>query len=80
MTEPTSNDTPVSPFGPGHLDSHEVTDIEAQIEGRIQALPDADADKLLDAMEKAIKEKRSLGALKQGLSAVIGIVKPLLFP
>jgi hypothetical protein len=62
---------PDSPFAPGELDAHQVT----QIDPVIAALPDAEAEKALDGLIEALKEKRSLKQFKEGLQAVANVAK-----
>ena len=68
----------INPFDKGPLDEHQVTDIEAQLAESIRVLPDADVEKILNDMEAAIKQKRSMGQLKQALQVALTVAKPFL--
>jgi len=66
------------PFGAMPIDNNDPTDIVAQIPETIKVLSEDETKKLLNDMEEAIKNARSMDQLKQGLAAIIEIAKPLI--
>lgn len=60
---------PDSPFKPGELDAHQVTEIDV----KLQALPDADAERVAKSLAAAIQEKIALGQFKEVLQMGVNV-------
>lgn len=74
MEDEKNTDPPAdSPFGAGRLDAHQVVEIRPEI----QALSDAQAEKVLNELEAALKEKRAMGQIKQALQVGLDLGKKL---
>jgi len=62
-----------SPFQPGELDAHQVTEIDV----KLQALPDAEAERVAKGMNAAMQEKLALGQFKEFIQIGVNAGKKL---